>query len=574
MMSEIASLIKKFQHKNRYFGRQVKLFKKWYASRTNGHPDWASIIEGNRGVWHAAINSSKQGPKILIGTSIGQYFSGTTLESMLAAALTLRGAEIHVLLCDSFLTACMACEYTWYPQEERFARDGPQADVCRHCYLPARDMFESLGVMLHSYSELVTKDEIQEVEKIALETAIDHILGYKFDGCAVGEHAWAGALRFYGRCDLDGEPYANQILRRYFKAALLSTFAVRNLLRKFNFHAVVFHHGIYVPQGLIGEVARRENVRVVNWNPAYRKQCFIFSHTDTYHHTLMSEPVGKWEGIEWSSKIEDELAVYLKSRWQGSQDWIWFHDRPNFDLAEIENEIGIDFSKPCIGMLTNVLWDAQLHYPVNAFPNMVEWVLQTIKYFANRPELNLLIRTHPAEIHGAFPARQSITEEIKKAFPDLPENVFVIPPESHVSTYAAMSQCDSVIIYGTKTGVELTSMGIPVVVAGEAWIRNKGITLDASSVDEYFALLDQMPMNEKMSEEKRQRARRYAYHFFFRRMIPLKFIEPTKKNPPYRLSIGDLEELLPGRSLGLDVICNGILTGSDFIYPAEREKQD
>ena len=31
-----------------------------------------------------------------------------------------------------------------------------------------------------------------------------------------------------------------------------------------------------------------------------------------------------------------------------------------------------------------------------------------------------------------------------------------------------------------------------------------------------------------------------------------------------------LEELKPGRSTGLDVICDGILKGTDFIYPAEK----
>ena len=73
-----------------------------------------------------------------------------------------------------------------------------------------------------------------------------------------------------------------------------------------------------------------------------------------------------------------------------------------------------------------------------------------------------------------------------------------------------------------------------------------------------------------MSETKIQRARKYAYHFFFRRMIPLEFLEPTGKNPPYHVKISNLGQLLPGRSNGLDIICNGILNGDNFIYPAER----
>src|SRR5438552_9716921 len=135
-----------------------------------------------------------------------------------------------------------------------------------------------------------------------------------------------------------------------------------------------------------------------------------------------------------------EILDYLKSRWHGTQDWIWFHEKPEEKLAVIAAELGIDFSKPCIGLLTNVMWDAQLHFRANAFSNMLEWVLQTISYFAQRPDLQLIVRVHPAEIRGTLPSRQPIVAEIQRAFPQLPKNVLIIPPESHVSTYTIMMQ--------------------------------------------------------------------------------------------------------------------------------------
>jgi hypothetical protein len=60
-------------------------------------------------------------------------------------------------------------------------------------------------------------------------------------------------------------------------------------------------------------------------------------------------------------------------------------------------------------------------------------------------------------------------------------------------------------------------------------------------------------------------AKKYAYHFFFRRMIPLEFMEPTGGAPPYRLKLRDITLLSRGRSEGLDTICDGILSHSDFI---------
>jgi len=220
-------------------------------------------------------------------------------------------------------------------------------------------------------------------------------------------------------------------------------------------------------------------------------------------------------------------------------------------------------------MLSNVIWDAQLHYRANAFPSMLDWVLETIRYFATRPDLQLLLRVHPAEIRGTARSRQPLVDEIAAAFPTLPPNVFVIPPESQVSTYAAMAVANAVIIYGTKTGVELTSLGIPTIVPGEAWIRNKGLTLDATSPAEYFGILDGLPLAGRMPHEQVTRARKYAYHFFFRRMIPLPSLPASGGWPPFKVGIASLDDLLPGRQPGLDVICDGILSGTPFIYPAE-----
>ena len=388
---------------------------------------------------------------------------------------------------------------------------------------------------------------------------------FTYDGLNLGEHAHAGALRFFATGTLGDEPLAEPILRRYLEAALLTAFASRNLIRTIGFRSAVFTHGIYVPWGIVGEVARQERVQVSNWNVAYRKRRFIFSHDDTYHHTLLSEPRDHWERLELSPAQERELMQYLGSRREGMFDWIVFHRPTSQDPTAIAKQIGLDPSKPVIGLLTNVSWDAQLHYPANAFPNMLEWLAQTCEYFATRSDLQLLIRVHPAEISGFPPSRQPILAELRKRLPRLASNIIVVPPESGLSTYALMSLCNSAIIYGTKMGVELTSVGLPVIVAGEAWIRNKGITLDASSPEEYFQLLAQLPIPDRLSAVQLARARRYAYHFFFNRMIPLPFIEPKAGYPIYRLKLDRLQQLLPGASPGLDTICEGILSKAPFV---------
>ena len=551
--------------------RTSRLMRRWYHARFGAYPDWRSALAGDSALWQSARTAASGGPRVLMATAIGSHAHAITLESALAAALTFRGAEVHALVCDGAMSACAECEASLYPDIAAFAARGPSADLCRDCAWPAERVYSDLGLKLHRYTDWLTPADGAEARRLAAEVPVDAIRAFVLDDLAVGEHAYAGTLRFFATGSLDTEPAAEPVLRRYLESALVTAFASRRLMRTVGFTSMVVTHGIYVPWGIIAEVARAEGVRVSTWNVAYRKRRFIFSHDDTYHHTLMTEPQEHWEGRELTAAQDRELTKYLASRREGLFDWIVFHRARRQDAEEIAARIGLDRSRPAIGLLTNVTWDAQLHYPANAFSNIVEWLVQTCEYFASRPDLQLIVRVHPAEISGFPPSRQPILEELRKRIPSLAANIIVVPPESDMSTYALMSLCNAAIIYGTKMGVELTSVGLPVIAAGEAWIRNKGLTHDASTPADYFRILAQLPFAERLTGGQLARARRYAYHFFFNRMIPLPFIDPKAGFPIYRLNLDRLQQLLPGASPGLDTICDGILRRQPFVlHAAER----
>lgn len=534
-------------------------------------PDWESIVGDDADRW-AAARAAADGPRVLIATSTGESAPLVTVESALAVALTLRGARVHMLLCDKYLPACQVAHVSRFRDEREFAEDGPSR-LCDACYAHGRHSYDPLGLPIHRYSDLIPADDAAEAQREAAAVPLDEIDDYRADGLAIGEHVRASVLRFVTRGDLNDTPHAEAITRRYLEAALLTARGMDRLFSDHDFDHACFHHGIYVPQGIIGEVARKRGVHVVNWGVGYRNRTFHFSHDRSYHHTLLDEPVSHWEDLPWTPDAEREIVRYLDSRAHSSKDWVRYHDCPVEEVPAIEDEVGVDFSRPTALLLSNVLWDAQLHYQGNAFPDMWTWVRETIRYFGTRPDIQLVIRAHPGEITGTLRSRQPIVEEIQRAFPELPENVFVIPPESQIGTHAVAEQCDVALIYGTKMGVELTSRGIPVIVAGQAWIRNKGVTHDASSAEEYHGLLDRLPFGERLDADTVLRARKYAYHFFLRRMIPWSFMEPTGTYPPFELGIRGVGALGPGKDEGLDVVCDAILNGSEFIYPAEDRHQ-
>jgi hypothetical protein len=533
---------------------------------TGSAPLWQSIWASGAIAPAAPIEGQPAFQKILFATCTGGHPVATEIETLLAASLALRGNDVHVVLCDGTLPACLMCEIASCWSVKRFAARGLGRSTCRQCFNYGYQRFHAARIAVHFLGDFIDVEDRRTTDHFVATTPVEQIAGFRYKDMAVGEHAMAGALRFFAKGSLADEPLGGPVLKRYFAASLLTTLATNKLQQQFAFTVSVFHHGIYIPHGIVGEVLRKTECRVVNWNVGYRKGTFIFSHNDTYHHSMMTEPTGNWESIPWNQELEDRTVSYIETRAKGVNDWHAFLKKPSSDLSRL----ALDPVKPAIGLLTNVCWDAQLHYPANIFKDMLEWIFLTISYFSTRPELQLIIRVHPAEITAGVPSRHLVTSEIKKQFPALPSNIFVVPPESRLNTYTLMKMCNSAIIYGTKTGVELTSLGIPVIVAGEAWIRNKGITIDPDTKEAYFRVLDQLPFSGPISTQQTRRARMYAYHFFFRRMLPIEVLRPVSGYPPFKIELPSLKDLYPGKHSGLDQICNGILTGAEFSYTEDR----
>jgi len=538
------------------------------ASRIRQRPQtpevaiWKKVLDGH-------LTQSRGGLRVLYATSVGGHDIVRAVDTVVSTALAMRGAQVHVLLCDGILHACEQCAYAWFPDQSNFLANGPQNSLCPNCYGRGAAVWKEVTANLHLYGHFISADERREIEGAAETASVEECLLWKEADVSIGEQVRAAVIRYFGNSSIEDEDQETLKLvsRRYLAAALTTLLVVQRCLELTDAQVVVSHHGIYVPQGIVGQVARSRGVRVVNWATSYRDQTVIFSHGNTYHYTIMEEPVEKWAAVELTPDREKRLLAYLRSRQQGKGDWSFMgtERRGTTDPvpSNLWQKLALDENKPTFALLTNVLWDAQLFYRNNAFRDMLEWLFITIDYFVEHPELQLVVRIHPHERKAG--TRQLTNFEIRKHYQTLPSNVVVVDMESEISTYEIVDICRLALIYGTKMGVELTPFGIPVIACGEAWIRGKGISLDIHSKDQYLDVLSSLQSIEQLDENVRKRAQQYAYHFFFRRMIPIKVLE-SSKTYNVALSFENIEALAAGSDAGLDTICNGILEGSDFIH--------
>jgi hypothetical protein len=530
---------------------------------------WTALFERSRDFLEGYSRPDTK-VRVLSATSVGSHAAARVIDSMVSTALWLRGADVTMLLCDHALPACERAMYVDFPWQREFKRHGPRKSLCDGCFAVGDSYYRPLPFPTRRYGQFLAPGAQAAALKSAREMSVNDCFGYVQDGMALGEQARAGVLRFFGKATFEEEDpeFVKAVAHRYLAGAVVTAKVAEAAIDSLKPDVVVGHHGVYVPQGVLGAVARRKGVRVVNWGPSYRNTTVIYSHGDTYHHTFMDEPTHHWENMDFTEAKNANLMGYLEQRRGGKGDWSWVTpDRGDNALVDehsrIMKELGMDPAKPAFGLLTNVLWDAQLFYDGQAFGNMLDWLFLTIDYFTAHPEMQLLIRVHPHEVKGGN--RQPTGPEIRRRYPDLPANIKLIDRASPYSTYALMDLCQAVLIYGTKTGVELAPYGTPVVVAGEAWIRNKGISIDVKDRSQYLQLLDGLPTVKKLDAATILRARKYAYHYFFQRMIPLSSIDP-EGGSELKMRIKEVNDLLPGRDPGLDVICTGIMHGAEFNF--------
>lgn len=218
----------------------------------------------------------------------------------------------------------------------------------------------------------------------------------------------------------------------------------------------------------------------------------------------------------------EEVKVLLTSRKNASiyGDFSRKWQRvPSEGQAAIRKKLGFD-DKPIILLATNVLGDS-LTLGRNTFSkSMSEWIIRTIQYFIEKPEVQLVIRIHPGE---ALVKHGTILDLIRKTLPSLPPHIHLIEPLADVNTYDLMDIADLGLVYTTTVGLEMALRGIPVITAGKTHYRNRGFTHDPNTWVDYFKLLNKLLVclrECRLDLEQTALAWKYAYLFFFKYPLP------------------------------------------------------
>jgi len=173
-------------------------------------------------------------------------------------------------------------------------------------------------------------------------------------------------------------------------------------------------------------------------------------------------------------------------------------------------------SRPVAMLAANVLGDSLTLGRDIFAASMTEWITRTVRFFAARPDVQLVIRVHPGET--LVPNARSMGQVVREALPSLPGHIHIIGAADKVNTYDLIEIADLGLAYTTTVGLETAMNGTPVISCGRTHYRGRGFTIDPNSWHEYDAALErvlaELPAH-RLTESQTAAAWNYAYRFFF-----------------------------------------------------------
>lgn len=349
---------------------------------------------------------------------------------------------------------------------------------------------------------------------------------WKFRGRAAGYHVLSTLIRttFDGSPDLGQEANRDRVARIAREVATNYVRADR-LVADLAPRCVLVEEPNYSTNGPLVDVAVACGIDVIVTIPIWRDDALMSKRLTAASRrvdpkSVAPETLARVMAAPWTAAQDGALDADLESRhgavWQQSKQ---FHpDTAARSRAELVAELGMESRRPTAVVFAHVLWDATLFFGDDLFANYADWLEQTVAAAVANPRVSWVVKAHPAQVfrvaHGHVGGEASEVTFLRERFPELPDHVRLLPPDTSISARSLYELADFGVTVRGTAGLEMACLGTRTLTAGTGSYSGLGFTTDSASREEYLGRLGAIEASEAMAAEEVRRARAYAYALF------------------------------------------------------------
>lgn len=374
-------------------------------------------------------------------------------------------------------------------------------------------------------------------ELLARPLSLQTIKGWTFEGCWIGPQiiATLSRIRFEGSVEFN-HPEVRRHVKGVLTQALEYVLRAHKLFDKHPTDLAITNEANYTAFGPLVDAVIGRGCNVIQVIQPWRDDALtcrrLTSATRREHPSSVARnTLDRLAGRHWTELEQNILDQMFKDRYGGR----WFLQNRNqrgvryYGSDELAQRFGLDPKRPTAVVFSQVLWDANLFYGDDLFEDAGEWFVETVRAACGNPEVNWLIKLHPANVWKRKYER--ITQEyaelalIKKNIGSLPEHVRLIEADDDISTLSLFEFADYGVTLRGTSGMELACFGKFCVTAGTGRYSGLGFTLDSDCREQYLERLANLHLQAPMSSEEILRAKWHAFASFVLR--PWKMISAT-----------------------------------------------
>jgi len=475
--------------------------------------------------------------RILTDTAFQQALPWLGISTALARALALRGHSVTALRCDGFIPQC----------EHTIGRQ-PQPS-CRRCARSMQAAEEAAGLPASGSAEFLSGADRRHAEQVVESTAPASRARLVVDGVPLGRLAVRELQRF-ARGAVD-DPAGDPAFRSWLVTAHVLSTMMDRALETLKPDLVLATNGRVLHAAVLAARARQRGVRVVTWDtePTH-PDALIFSH----HDEAATVPLdASWvEARERPlSRIEREALRAFATRWAVS------HHRAAGHMPE-----GLRDGARLVVACSNSAWDVAAVDRHVAFASMFEWLDAVVAGARRHPDVDVVIRAHPAERTGTpdLWSRTPVAATVRGRHAALPTNLHLVDAGDPVDTYALVARATVVMVYSSRIGLEAALAGTRPWIAGATTFRAKGFSRDlqdAADVDAAFV----EPERDRLTPAEQALAEQFAYLWWFRALTRVPWLCDGHRMMP----VPEDARLALGGDPVIDRLCEAIVTGAPFL---------
>jgi len=492
---------------------------------------------------------------VLYGPSFAIHAPCFIHDRVLSYALRLRGAEVIPTYCDAVQSfECNVWGGVWKGHSFK--------EECKNCVSQSRRLWQNHPVAALKLSQYLQGGEIEEITAKTEHLDAEQWVTYTEDGLPFGAWAKDILVNNYVVGDYHLIPNYHFLGLAHLKNLLLLKVAYERIIDGAKPDRVIANDSYYGMWAILQKLCERKGIPFYSHWSGTRPGAWCYAYNDAAMNLDFSRPWKSFSQIPLSEQQKNKVQHWLDGRLSGKEMTfdtasLAKHHTDSFDLSRVAT------GKPTALLATNVIWDLSALNKQVVFADMIDWVAETIHWFAAHPEFQLIIKPHPAEMNPSVPATEERVEVgLSKRGVHLPTNVFLLSPKAALTVYELFLLVKVGLVHTTTVGIEMAARGMPVITTARSPYRGLGFTIAPFSQEEYFELLERALLGEKTLNLDSQVDLAYKFILFYQYHYYTKIdIMDCIWGEVPKLKVKSLEELLPGKNPYRDYIVDSIMAG-------------